>query len=138
MFDLCESEEIELKASFNNDVITREIVAFLNGHGGKIYIGVRNNKEVCGIDNSDEIQRRISDIVISQIEPSPLELVSTSLQIEEGREIVVVDILKGTHSLYCMKKYGFSQSGCPIRIGTSTKILALVNADQFIFSASKA
>ena len=35
-----ENHETELKQSFDNDSIAKEIVAFLNAYEGKIYIGI--------------------------------------------------------------------------------------------------
>ena len=69
MFEFSESEENEFKSSFNNDTVTREIVAFLNAHGGRIFIGVNNDKTICGVRSVDETQRKISDIITNQIEP---------------------------------------------------------------------
>ena len=121
MFEYSESEEIELKSSFNNDVITREIVSFLNAHGGRIYIGVDDDKTICGVHSIDETQRRISDIITNQIEPLPTNLIKTAIITREDKEIIEISVMRGFHPLYCIKKYGFSQSGCPVRIGSTVK-----------------
>lgn len=130
MFEFSESEEIEFKSSFNNDTITREIVAFLNAHGGRIYIGVNNDKTICGVNSVDEAQRKISDIITNQIEPLPTNLIKTSIITREGKEIVEIMVMRGFHSLYCIKKYGFSQSGCPVRIGSTTKEMLVMEIEM--------
>lgn len=47
-----ESETIELKEKYT-DTITKEIVSFLNGAGGLIFIGVKDNGVVVGVDKVD-------------------------------------------------------------------------------------
>ena len=120
MFEFSESEENEFKSSFNNDTVTREIVAFLNAHGGRIFIGVNNDKTICGVRSVDETQRKISDIITNQIEPLPTNLIKTAILTREDKEIVEIIVMRGFHALYCIKKYGFSQEGCPVRIGSTT------------------
>jgi len=48
-----EGESIEFKTSFGKEVI-ESIVAFSNTKGGKVIVGVNDNKHVAGITVSDE------------------------------------------------------------------------------------
>ena len=57
-----ESETLELKEKYS-DTITKEIVSFLNSSGGTIIIGVKDNGIVVGVENIDEVLRKISDII---------------------------------------------------------------------------
>lgn len=118
--DLFESNRIEFKAKITNQLV-REIVAFLNTDGGKIYIGISDDGKVIGTKNIDESLRIISDIVCSQIEPSPIELVKSDIHFLENQPVIVVNVDKGTESIYCIKKYGFSSVGCPIRVGSTCR-----------------
>lgn len=115
-----ESETLELKSKYT-DRCVRDIVAFLNSSGGTIYIGIADDGSVKGVDKIDEALRKIADIVSSQIEPNPADLISTRIIYEESKPIIEVFVSKGFFPLYCIKKYGFSQAGCPIRIGSSCK-----------------
>ena len=57
-----ESETVEFKSSFNKEVI-ETIVAFSNTHGGKIYLGMNDKKEIIGVDISEEsIQKWVNEI----------------------------------------------------------------------------
>ena len=47
-----ESETVELKEVVVDD-IRKEIIAFANCDGGKLYIGVRDDGTVVGVDNPD-------------------------------------------------------------------------------------
>ena len=116
---LVESNKVELKVKYTNQVV-KEIVAFLNAEGGKIYIGVDNDGKVVGVSNIDQILRSIYDIVASQIEPSAQDMVKTELENINGILVVVIIVKKGISPLYCIKKYGFSASGCAIRVGSSS------------------
>ncbi|MDY6062843.1 MAG: putative DNA binding domain-containing protein [Erysipelotrichaceae bacterium] len=115
-----ESDILELKEKYT-DTIAKEIVSFLNSSGGTILIGVKDNGVVIGVDKIDEILRKISDIITSQIEPNPQDEISSELKFDEGKIIVAIHINKGRNHIYCQKKYGFSSTGCTIRIGTTCK-----------------
>ena len=115
-----ESETFELKEKYT-DTIAKEIVSFLNGAGGTILIGVKDNGVVVGVDKIDETLRKISDIITSQIEPNPQDEISSELKFDKGRTLIAIHINKGLNPIYCQKKYGFSSVGCTIRIGTSCK-----------------
>lgn len=57
-----ESETVELKAIVVED-IKKEIIAFANCEGGKLYIGVQDDGTVSGLDNPGETSLRISNMV---------------------------------------------------------------------------
>ena len=120
MSQYIESEKVELKAKYT-DTICKEIVAFLNADGGQIFVGVDDNGNVVGVDKIDETLKKISDVITMQIEPNPQEEIRTELKFDSGKTIIVLYISKGTRNIYCQKKYGFSSSGCVIRIGTTCK-----------------
>ena len=119
-----ESETLELKEKYT-DVIVKEIVSFLNGNGGSILIGVKDNGTVVGVDNVDEVLRKISDIITTQIEPNPQDEIKSELKFDEGKIVVVININKGRSYFYCQKKYGYSSTGCNIRIGTTCREMTI-------------
>ena len=55
-----ESETVELKAIVVED-IKKEVIAFANCEGGKLYIGVQDDGTVSGLDNPDETSLQISN-----------------------------------------------------------------------------
>ena len=120
MSQYIESEKVELKAKYT-DTICKDIVAFLNADGGQIFVGVDDSGNVVGVDKIDETLKKISDVITMQIEPNPQEEIRTELKFDAGKTIIALYISKGTRNIYCQKKYGFSSSGCVIRIGTTCK-----------------
>ncbi len=119
-----ETEKVELKEKWN-DQIAKEIEAFLNTEGGAIYLGVTDEGNVVGVDQLDIALRRISDVVSDQIEPSAIDCVQPEVIFDDGKVVIKINITKGFSSLYCIKKYGFSPSGCHLRVGTTCKSMTL-------------
>ena len=117
---LYESNKIEFKVRFT-DQLVKELVAFLNTDGGQIFIGINDQGEVIGARDIDKTLRNISDIVSSQIEPSPLDLISCEIKTMERLPVIVINIKRGSSPIYCIKKYGFSSLGCPIRVGSTCR-----------------
>ena len=74
-----ENDKLELKEKFT-DSLVKEVVSFLNSKGGTIILGIKDNKEVVGLFNPDEVQRKISDIVTDQISPRCVELVHVHIE----------------------------------------------------------
>ena len=65
--------------------------------------------------------KKLSDMITAQIEPNPQDIIHTELRFDEGKIIVVLDVPQGNNSIYCIKKYGFSSTGCYIRLGSTCK-----------------
>ena len=115
-----ESNRLELKEKLNDKFI-RAVVAFLNTDGGRILIGVTDDGTVVGVNEVDKTLKQIADIITAQIEPSPTDSVKTEILMEEGKVLVSVSVLKGIKPIYCIKKYGFSSVGCPVRVGSTCR-----------------
>ena len=123
-----ETETSELKRVLN-DTLPKEIDAFLNSFDGNIYIGVEDDGTVIGVENLDDIQKRIADIITTQILPNPQEYVTLGTQYVVGKNVVVISVRKGK-SLYYIKKYGRSAAGCFIRVGTSCRSMTEEQIEQ--------
>lgn len=69
-----ESNRIEFKRELN-DSLEKEIVGFLNYYeGGELYIGIEDDGSIVGIENSDDLQKRIVDRIKNNIYPSTMGL----------------------------------------------------------------
>ena len=87
-----ESETVELKEVVVDD-IKKEIIAFANCDGGKLYIGVRDDGTVVGMDNPDGTALQISNMVRDAIKPD----ITMFLHYETGR---------------CVRSAGIFSSSC--------------------------
>ena len=61
-----ESEVIELKSEVVSD-LCKEVIAFANTKGGTLYIGVRNDGTVVGIEDADRVTLQINNMVRDSI-----------------------------------------------------------------------
>ena len=100
-----ESETIELKEVVV-DEIKKEIIAFANCDGGKLYIGVQDDGTVVGVDDPDGVSLQISNMVRDAIKPDVTMFVHYKAIEENGKEIVAVDIQRGTDRSYYLAKRG--------------------------------
>lgn len=113
-----ETEKIELEL---NDTLPKEIIAFLNSYDGIIYIDVEDDGKVVGVNNLDEVQKKIADVITTQILPNPQSLVELGTKYVEGKNVIEINVKKG-NALYYIKKYGRSANGCFVRIGTTCRV----------------
>ncbi len=118
--DYIESDVLELKEKYT-DTICKEIVSFLNTSGGTIIVGVKDNGTIVGVEKIDETMKKISDVITMQIEPNPQDEIKSELKFEAGKTLIYLYVNKGIHPIYCQKKYGFSTSGCSVRVGTTCR-----------------
>lgn len=123
-----ETEKVELKKVLN-ETFEKEVVAFLNTDGGVIYVGVEDDGSIRGVDNIDDVMKKISDILIDGIVPNPQSLINLKAIKEDGKWILEVEIEKG-NSLYYIKRYGRSFKGCYVRVGTSVRSMTEEQIDQ--------
>lgn len=114
-----ESEIIELKEVVV-DEIKKEIIAFANCNGGKLYIGVRDDGVVVGLDDPDGVSLQISNMVRDAIKPDVTMFLHYSTMEVEEKEIVVVDIQRGTDRPYYLAKKGMRPEGVYVRQGYSS------------------
>ena len=114
-----ESETVELKEVVVDD-IKKEIIAFANCDGGKLYIGVRDDGTVVGLDDPDGVSLQISNMVRDAIKPDVTMFLHYKTIKEDGKEIVAVEIQRGTDRPYYLAKKGMRPEGVYVRQGYSS------------------
>lgn len=113
-----ESETVELKEIVTDD-IKKEIIAFANCNGGRLYIGVRDDGTVSGLTNPDSVALQISNMVRDTIKPDVTMFLHYETITENGMHIVAVDIQRGTDRPYYIAKKGMRPEGVYVRQGYS-------------------
>ena len=114
-----ESETVELKAVVVED-IKKEIVAFANCEGGKLYIGVQDDGTVLGLEDPDSVSLQVSNMVRDAIKPDLTMFLHYETLTVDGRKIVAVDIQQGTERPYYIAKKGLRPEGVYVRQGYSS------------------
>ena len=114
-----ESETVELKTIVVED-IRKEIVAFANCEGGKLYIGVQDDGTVLGLDDPDSASLQVSNMVRDAIKPDLTMFLHYETLTVDGKKIVSVDIQQGTERPYYIAKKGLRPEGVYVRQGYSS------------------
>jgi predicted HTH transcriptional regulator len=118
---LIESNRLELKRILN-DSLEKEVVSFLNYHeGGEIFIGIDDDGTVVGVQDSDDIQKRIIDRIKNNIYPSTMGLFDVVIVSKDNKNVIRIIISSGSEKPYYIKKYGMSPNGCLLRVGTTVQ-----------------
>ena len=103
------------------DHLEREVVAFLNSSGGKIYIGIGDDGTVIGVNNADEIQLQVKDRLINNIRPGIMGLFDIFIEQYDEKQVLIINLAGGPAAPYYIRKYGRSEKGCFIRIGSASQ-----------------
>lgn len=115
-----ESEVVEFKRELNDSVI-KEIIAFCNTNGGTIIIGYDDNGTVVGLENAKTDLDKLSSKINDSIEPSVNFLVSSRIETENGKDIIVIKVLKGINKPYYVKSKGMTTDGVYVRLGATVQ-----------------
>ena len=96
---LQESERTEFKSIVVTD-IKKEIIAFANCDGGKIYIGIEDDGTVIGVEDSDSVALQVSNMVRDAIKPDLTMFLHYETKEIEQKQVVIIDIQRGTERQY--------------------------------------
>lgn len=118
---MMESNRTENKRELT-DSLEKEIVAFLNyPEGGVIYLGIDKNGNVVGLEDADAVQLKVKDRLKNNIQPSCLGLFDVIHETSDGQDVVKIIVASGSEKPYYLKKYGMSEKGCFLRIGSASE-----------------
>ena len=114
-----ESETVELKETFVES-IKKEVVAFANTDGGKLYVGVTDSSEVVGLNDPDEVSLKISNMVRDSIKPDVTMFLHHKTLKENNKKVLEVEVQRGTDRPYYIAKKGMRPEGVYVRQGFSS------------------
>ena len=118
---MIESKNIEYKRQVTPE-LEKEVVAFLNtNEGGFIYIGIDKTGKTIGVPNPDAVQLELKDRFKNNILPSCMGLFDILLEKRDDKNIVKIIVAGGYEKPYYIKKYGLSEKGAFIRIGSASE-----------------
>jgi len=116
-----ETNTLEYKQELT-DGLEKEVVAFLNSKtGGKIVIGMSNTGTAIGVLNPDDLMLRIKDRLKHNILPACLSFVHLSVEINNEKQLVCVEVFSAWDKPYYISKFGMSPRGCYLRVGTAAE-----------------
>ena len=137
-----ESEQLEYKREFNSSGekkrLLRTVVAFANGKGGKIIIGVDDaSRTVSGLPPETDLSR-LTDAVTNSIADNCTPQVAYKIRVEilDEKPVVVLDVFPGAFTPYYLKELGPDQ-GTFIRTGATTRLADIYRLTELRFSGSR-
>lgn len=117
--NMTEGSTIEFKRIYVND-ISKTAVAFANTKGGRIYIGIEDDGTVAGIDDADDVMLKCTNNLRGSIKPDITLFSECRMENIEGKDVIVLEIQKGTASPYYIASKGIRPEGVFVRQGSST------------------
>jgi len=97
-----EGYRIEFKESSSN--IDSELVAFANSSGGKIFLGITDNREIKGINITNKLKSQIQDIA-NNCQPA------IKILFDELKNILVINVREGEDKPYKCSSGFYTRAG---------------------------
>lgn len=116
----CESSTLELKREIpKHDQIIKTLIGFCNQHGGKLVIGVQDDRKVCGLSDKeiDEILNWAEKAVYEASTPPIIPKVS--IQRIGDQAVLELEVSSGMNKPYYRNSEGI-EKGTYIRLGRNT------------------
>ena len=116
-----ESRTLEFKRELpSSKAIAKTVIAFSNGAGGSIIIGVNNKRHIIGINEEDilELRDSISNIISDMCFPMIIPEIYT--EAIDRKILLIIHIYRGNSKPYYLKNIGL-QKGTYVRIGATNK-----------------
>lgn len=138
MLGVIEDSRNEFKVKLPDD-LEETVIGFLNSKdGGNIYIGISDDGTVVGLKNNlDLLQRKIKDIIVSNIEPSVLGLFDIEVLEENSKKYIHITVAKGVERPYHIKGMGMTTDSCFIRVGSSNEKMSTTLINKMFRSRTK-
>lgn len=114
-----ETSTVELKRDFVPD-FKKEVVAFANTEGGTIYVGIEDNGEIIGVENSEKVLLQIMNILRDSIKPDVTMFTSCKVENIDNREVIAITVQRGTNTPYYISDKGLKPAGVYVRRGTAS------------------
>jgi len=128
---MTETNRIEFKQELSEN-LEKEVIAFLNyPEGGLIYIGIDKHGKTIGIADSDGDQLKIKDRLKHNISPSCMGLFDVVSEKKDGFDCIKVIVASGSEKPYFLRKFGMTEKGTFMRIGSASEPMPQKIIDDF-------
>ena len=112
-----EGFKLEFKESFDKSIV-KDIVAFANSNGGRIFIGVDDRNKIKGIDITNKLKSNIQSIA-RNCDPS------IEIKLEKFENILIIKVEEGKNKPYKCKEGFYLRQGANSQKMTREQILSL-------------
>lgn len=114
-----EDEYTELKIELTKD-IKKEIIAFANTKGGKIYVGIDDFGNIVGIKNAKEDLESLSGMIREGIKSDLTLYTSINLVSIDNKDIIEINVMEAPNKPYYLADKGIKTSGVYLRYGNTS------------------
>lgn len=104
-----ENQNVEYKESWRDEYV-KWLCGFANAQGGKLYIGVNDKGEVCGIENAHKLSEDIPNKVVSFLGI----VADVNLLNKEGKDYIEIDVVPSNVPISYKGKY-YVRSGSTLQ-----------------------
>ena len=132
---LFENQNIEFKQEYVPD-IRKEVMGFANAEGGTVYVGIRKDGKVLGVEDPDGVMLQIVNSLKDALAPDIMPFVRVNSVEIEGKQVVEINVTTGTNRPYYLREKGLKPSGVYVRKGSSTQPMTEEGIRKMIFQNS--
>lgn len=115
-----ESTTLEFKSQLpNNQQIVKTIIAFCNLYGGRLIIGIDDDRDIIGVSESgiDDMLDLLEQSIFNNCKPTILPTIYT--QRIDNKVIIIIEVSAGMNKPYFLLSKGLNE-GTYIRVGANT------------------
>lgn len=116
---MIENKTTEFKREYMDD-IKYTVVAFANTEGGKLYIGIDDSGSIKGVEDTDDIMLRITNMIRDSIRPDVTMFTECAIENMEGKAVAVLTVQRGTSRPYYLAGKGIRPEGVYVRQSASS------------------
>lgn len=120
-----ESINLEFKAIFSKTEIAKVICSFLNRDGGRLIIGVEDNKKIVGLKSAEKLAAEIQTYLYQEIIPEPV--LSVDIQRIKNKELLVIAARQGTNQPYIFDGAVYYRKGSTTTKADSRQLAQLIH-----------
>lgn len=124
-----ESEQLEFMGVVKKEAIAKTLCSFLNGEGGRVVIGVKEDGIVTGLSDAISILEKLKDYLINVIVPEAP--ITYSIDNINKKQVLVLKVWKGSKQPYIFDGGIFFRKGAKTQKATSKEISDLIHRRQF-------
>ncbi|MDR0220201.1 MAG: putative DNA binding domain-containing protein [Lachnospiraceae bacterium] len=114
-----ESKNCEFKREYVED-IKKTVIAFANTDGGELLIGVDDDGKAIGVEDAPDTLLRATNAIRDAVRPDVTLFTECVLNELDGKQIISVNVQRGTSRPYYLAGKGIRPEGVFIRHGAST------------------
>lgn len=115
-----ENQNVEFKQEYVSD-IRKEVMGFANADGGTVYVGIRKDGVIVGVEDPDSVMLQIVNSLKDSLAPDVMPFVRVQTEIMEGKPVIEIQVTTGTNRPYYLREKGLKPSGVYVRKGSSSQ-----------------